>query len=134
MKTFLILCLVFCSAYAIADDVHNALSDTQSLLRDSGRMQEEAGKTADGRKADHDATVVTLGKPELKQDLLNISADLMSWITESSKGDPEKMQQLLQEALNNPKHFFEKMPANERTRIKGLSEKIEGARQKNPYP
>ena len=134
MKTFLIFILVFCSAYANADEDLKALTDTQALLRDQGRMQEEAGKTTDGRKADQAATVVTLGKPELKQDLLNISADLMAWITEASKGDPEKMQQFLQEALTNPKNFLEKMPANERARIKGLSEKIEGARSKNSYP
>lgn len=134
MKFFFIFSLVFCSAYANADEDLKALNDTQSLLRDSGRMQEEAGKTAEGRKADQAATVVTLGRPELKQELLNISADLMSWISEASKGDPEKMQQLLQEAMSSPKNFLEKMPANERARIKGLSENIERARAKNPYP
>lgn len=134
MKNFFIFSLVFCSACANADEVLKALTDTQSLLRDSGRMQEEAGKTPEGKKADQAATVVTLGKPELKQDLLNISADLLSWITEASKGDPEKMQQLLQEAASNPKNFLERMPANERARIKSLSESIDGARSKNPYP
>lgn len=103
------------------------------MLRDSGRMQQEAAKTPEGRKADQDASVVTLGKPELKQELLNISADLMDWITKSANGDPEKMQQLMQDALDSPKAFMEKMPASERARVKGLSEKIEGAR-KNPYP
>lgn len=133
MKIFFIISLVFYFSYVNAEDVGEALTDTQSLLRDSGRMQGEAVKTPEGRKADQDASVVTLGKPELKQELLNISADLMGWITEAAKGDPEKMQQLMQDAIASPKSFFEKMPAGERAKIKGLSEKIEGAR-KNPYP
>ena len=134
MKNFFLFSLVFCSSYAIADEVAEALRDTQSLLRDASRVQEVAGKTPEGRKADQDASVVTLGKPEHKQELFNISADLMGWITEAAKGDPDKMQQLMQDAIDSPRSFLEKMPASERAKVKGLSEKIEGARQKNLYP
>lgn len=133
MKNLLIISLVFYSAYASAEDIKEALRETQSVLRDPVRMQEESGKTSEGRKADQDASVVTLGKPELKQDLLNISADLLGWITDSANGDPEKMQQLMQDAISNPKSFYERMPASERAKVKNLSEKIESAR-KNPYP
>lgn len=126
--------LVICSQYAIADEASDALMETQSLLRDPVRVQNEALITQDAQNADRNASIVTLGKPELKQDLYNISADLMSWIVEATQGDPAKMQQFVKDAAANPRAFYEKMPASERTKIKSLSEKIDSSRTKNKYP
>lgn len=133
MKKTFIIGLVFFGLCANADEVTQALSETQNLLRDPSRIKNEALNTPEAQTADRNASIVTLGKPELKQELYNISADLMSWIVEASQGDPAKMQQMMSDALSNPKSLYDRMPASERSRVKALSEKIEGSR-KNPYP
>lgn len=111
-----------------ADEDYNTLLETQNFLRSPERMQSEAASNPKAADADRVATITTLGKPELKQDLMNISADLMGWIVQSSNGDTAKMEQMLSEAMANPRVFLDKMPSSEREKIRALSGKIEAGR------
>lgn len=126
--------MLFCSHFAAADEVSGALRETQNILRDPVRLQNEALTTPGAQAADRNASAVTLGKPELKQDLMGISADLMTWIVDSAQGDPDKMQMLVTEAMDSPAAFLQRMPSAERQKIKNLSEKIESSKIKNQYP
>lgn len=130
MRKIILLFLIFNGLSSFADEELDALIETQKLLRDSARVQSEALQTPQAKRADRKASITALGKPELKQEIYNISSDLMSWLEQAAKGDPAKMQELMIEANKNPKAFYDRIPAAERTKIKALAEKIEQSRKK----
>lgn len=111
-----------------------ALEQTQNLLRDTNQVQKEALDTPAAKEADRNASITTLGDPELKQGLYDISADLLPWLTEAAAGDSEKMSELLAEASKNPAAFYDKIPSAQRAKIKALSETIDSRRNKNKAP
>jgi hypothetical protein len=114
------------NANQTTDQDQEALRNTQALLRDKSRREKEVLATdSKAKQADQQADTITGGNAADKQEMYDISADLMPWIVEESHGDPEKMNALMERALRNPQKFVESMPAAQREKIKALSKKIE---------
>ena len=134
MKMCLLLLLVINCQSLFAVELADPLIETQKILRDSERVQQEALVTPAAKIADKNASITGLGKPENKQEIYNIAADLMPMLVEMSSGDPAKMQELIAEAYKNPKAFYDKMPITQRDKIKLLSETIDSTRTKNKAP
>lgn len=112
-----------------------ALTETQNLLRNP-QLRQQALTTPQAREADRNAAITGLGNSDYQQEIYNLSAELMPWLVEQSKGDPAKMAELMQEFQKNPRAFFNRVPAAQRARISALADKIEKARspsaQRNP--
>ncbi|MEK6626983.1 MAG: hypothetical protein AABY53_00015 [Bdellovibrionota bacterium] len=133
----LILVLTFFSCYSLYanDDINSkALAETQKLLKNPARVQKEALDTPEAKAVDKNASITARGNPQYKQEMYNISADLMPWLVEISKGDPAKMAEIMAEAQSNPAAFYQRMPAAMRAKIKSLSGAIDSDRNKNKSP
>ena len=110
-----------------------ALTNTQNLLRDP-KQRQEALTTPNARSAASQVSTVSLGRPEIENQLYDVSADLMTWVVQMSQTDPEFFTKLSQNS-NDPafiKKFYEKVPAAQRDKIKSIAAQIESVR--NPPP
>ncbi len=133
-KITLLLVAIISSLSLYADEEIDPLLATQNLLRDLARVQKEALTTPEAKSADFNASIITLGNAQNKQELYNISADLMSWLVETTKGDPAKMAELMAEAQKNPRAFYERIPSAAKAKIKALSGAIDSSRSKIKNP
>ena len=127
MLRLLCLSLIHFAAAAGDLDAHSkkGVEDTQKLLRSSS----ERSKAIKGDKQaeDVDAKVDALvGSDKNKDEIYDLSAGVLEKVAAEAKGDPDKMQLLLQEAQANPEKFFEKyFSADQKTRVRGLAHDIE---------
>lgn len=131
-KVSLLICLsVFMSQTVVADEDFNfAVQETQKDLKDKNKRKDLLN-TKEAKDADTAAKSIA-GSEANTEEIYAITADLAAIIGEQAAGDPGKMQQLLKEATENPKVFFERLPAAQQERIKSLSKKIES--RKYPLP
>jgi hypothetical protein len=135
MKSILFFSLLFCFQNSLAQNIEDeALIKTQSLLKNASERSVEIIKSPDAVNADRNAEVTALGNPAFKQEMYNISSDLLPWLVGLTQGDVSKMSDLLLEAQKNPQAFYERFPAAEKEKIKALSEAIESNRNKNKAP
>jgi hypothetical protein len=127
MKTlFLCLSLVHVFAYAELDkDQTQGLKDTQRLL--TNPTERNAAIKGDKKALDVDQKVEALtGSGKNKEEIYDIAAKVMEAIAVESKGDPEKMQQLLMEAQSNPQAFYSKYFSEaDKARVRNLAQDIE---------
>lgn len=127
MKT--IICffiLTFTCTFAFADlDEHNqkGLHDTQNLLKSKSERDAFIKKNKDAQDADAKAGAIA-GSSENKEELYNMSSEIMEKITTETNGDPAKMQKLLEEAQKDPKSFYEKyFSESQKAKTKKIAEK-----------
>lgn len=110
-----------------ADEVTgDALQQTQDCLR-AGNC--ETMNTNQGKAADQKALEAVGGDQAKKQELYNISADIMPWLTEQSKGDPGKMQEILLKAQTDPEGFYNSLPADVKSKISSTASSVEASRK-----
>lgn len=102
----------------------DAMIQTQNLMRNANDRQ-KALNTEEARAADRNAGITALGNTANKDEIYSIAADLMPWLLEQSQGDPAKMAQLMQQFQQNPRAFFDRVPASQRARISALADRIE---------
>ena len=134
MIKFIIFVIFFSYLELYANENESALIETQNFLRNSEQVKNETLKNPNAKKADQIAEITSLGKKEFKQDIYNISADLLPWLVEQTNGDPDKMNALIMEAQKNPEAFYARIPASQKAQIKSLSEAIESNRTKKKKP
>lgn len=123
----LILTLIFAfGAHAELDaNQQQGLKDTQNLLRDKKQREDYFKNNPQAREADTKAGALG-GSPANKEEMYDISAELIEVIARETNGDPVKMETIMQEAQKNPKAFYEKyMSANQKARVKALAEKVD---------
>jgi hypothetical protein len=127
MLRLLCLCLIHLPVFAGDLDVHGkkGLEDTQKLMR--SKSERDKAIKGDKQAEDVDAKVDALvGSDKNKDEIYDISAGVLEKVAAEAKGDPDKMQMLLQEAQANPQKFFEKyFSAEQKARVRGLARDIE---------
>ena len=116
------LIAIFSQPLYADDAMTSALQQTQDCLKNQSC---ESAKTMAGQAADQKALEAVLGNIGDKQELYNISADIMPILLQQTGGDPEKMQALLLNAQNNPAVFLNSLPANIQNRIKNVAGHVE---------
>ena len=104
------------------DDIISALQKTQDCLRNQTC---EAAKSSAGQAADQKALEAVGGNTSNKQELYNISADIMPMLIQQTGGDSEKMQALLLKAQTDPQGFLNSLPPDIQTKIKNLANAVE---------
>lgn len=114
---FLILIGPFCHNANATDELSIALQQTQECLK---KQNCDSALSYAGQAADRKALEAVGGNATHKQELYNITADIMPILMQQSGGDPVKMQALMQKALNDPEAFFNSLPADTRTKISNL--------------
>ncbi|MGZ5008920.1 MAG: hypothetical protein ACXWE9_10540 [Methylobacter sp.] len=114
-----------------ADDASSALQKTQDCLRNQNC---EAATTEIGKDADQKALEAVGGNAHDKQELYNISADIMPLLLQQTGGDPEKMQAIMLKAQTDPESFLNSLSPEIRTKIKNASIEIEKKRASGQKP
>jgi hypothetical protein len=114
------LLLVGLSAHSVYADEHSssALEQTMNCLQ---TQTCESGRTSAGQAADQKALEAVGGSAAGKQELYNISADIMPFLVTQTNGDPAKMAEIVQKAQSNPEAFFNALPADIQAKIKKAS-------------
>lgn len=107
---------------AYADEVSTALQQTQDCLKSQNC---DSMNTSDGKAADQKALEAVHGNASNKQELYNISADLMSILVQQTNGDSAKMQALLLKAQDNPEEFLNSFPPEIQEKIKNIANTVE---------
>ncbi len=105
-----------------ADDTGSALEETLNCLKNQNC---ESARTGAGQAADQKVFEAVGGNAADKQALYNISADIMSVLVNQSGGDPGKMQAIMQKAQTDPEAFFNSLPQEIQSKIKGAADSIE---------
>jgi hypothetical protein len=102
------------------------------------RSSSERSKAIKGDKQaeDIDAKVDALvGSDKNKNETYDLSSGVLEKVAAEAKGDPDKMQMLLQEAQANPQKFFDKyFSAEQKARVRGLAREIEKNGSARPKP
>lgn len=113
----LVIGLTWQNVYA-EDDTVSALQQTQNCLRNQNC---ETAKSGAGQAADQTALEAVGGNASNKQELYNISADIMPFLIQQTGGDDEKMQALMLKAQTDPEGFLNSLPPDVQARIKNLA-------------
>jgi len=93
-----------------ADDaVSSALQKTQDCLRNQ----------------DCDAAATDAGNAHDKQELYNISADIMPLLVRQAGGDPVKMQNLMLKAQTDPESFLNSLSPGLKEKIKNIANELD---------
>ena len=116
-------------AYA-EEDIDPAIKDVQELMRTQSKREEVIKGDVKAQQADAFALQAVGGNQNLKNDVYDVSADIMATVQKLSGGDPAKMNALLQKALQNPGEFLKSLPADQQAKIRDIAVKTE--KQKAP--
>jgi len=117
----LVIGLAWQNVYA-EDDTVSALQKTQDCLRNQTC---EAAKSSAGQAADQKALEAVGSNAANKQELYNISADIMPILMQQTGGDPEKMQLLMLKAQTDPEKFLNSLPPDVQAKIKNIAKTVE---------
>lgn len=117
----LVIGLAWQNVYA-EDDTVSALQKTQDCLRNQTC---DAAKSSAGQAADQKALEAVGGNAANKQELYNISADIMPMLIQQTGGDPEKMQALMLKAQTDPEGFFNSLSPDAQAKIKNIANTVE---------
>jgi hypothetical protein len=120
-----ILCgfLLAAPLHAEDEDVDDAVKKTQGMMRNR-EQRKNLINTEEAKKTATDVQDLT-GNAANEDAIYDLAADILEKIKTQAKGDPIKMQELLQQAQRNPAAFAAKWSDNDKKKLKSLSEQIE---------
>lgn len=107
------------------EEIDPAMKDVQDLMRNEARRNEAIKADPKAQQADNFALQAVGGNQVLKNDIYDVSADIMATVKSLSDGDPAKMNELLQKALQNPGAFLKTLPADQQAKIRDIAHKTE---------
>jgi hypothetical protein len=114
-------------AYA-EDDIDmaslEALTKTQALLSNPTQRNAVVQKDPNAQLMDTQAASLT-GTPSNKEAIYHLSGKVMEDIVKATNGDVGKMTQMMIDAKNDPKAFFDKLSPESKKAIEALSKQIE---------
>lgn len=127
---FLLLFIISQNSFAQFDQ--EALAETQKVLRSPSERQDVISRDQKAGQADQLASQAVGGDPALKNDVYDLSADILNHVMKTSGGDPAKAQALLMKAMKDPKKFMDSLPAAEQNKVREIANSVE--KKKNPKP
>jgi hypothetical protein len=138
MKNVIFACLILNHSFALAQDLgaheSQGLKDTKTFLHSPEQRKEFINKDKAAKEID-DKVSALAGSSKNKEELYGISSEVLEKLVQETKGDPQKMQQILQEAQTNPQKFYEKyFDENAKARVRGVASDIDskGVKPKSP--
>lgn len=139
MSKFLVLLLAvsfMATTVTFADDSDDAaaLREAQELMRSESKRAEVIKDNAKAQQADSFALQAVGGDQKLKNDVYNVSADIMGTVKDLAGGDPVKMNELLQKALKDPGAFLKSLPADQQAKIRSIANQTEANKKGSSKP
>lgn len=138
MKLLFAACLILSQYQVFAQELgaheKKGLEDTKSFLHSPEQRKEFIDKNKAAKDVD-DKVSALAGSSKNKEDMYGISSEVLEKLVNETKGDPQKMQLILQEAQSNPQKFYEKyFDENAKARVRGVATDIQskGVKPKSP--
>ncbi len=103
-----------------------ALSKTQDFLKNKSERDVFIKNAPESQKHMDQMDVMGMNGDQ-KNQMFNISADVMGQITKDQNGDPDAMKKLLEKAQQNPEEFYKSLSPESRNMIKNLGGQIENS-------
>ncbi len=133
MKSSILFLFIFTlSQNTFSQFDQNALNQAQQVLRSPSERQDVISRDQKAQQADQFATQAVGNDPALKNEMYNLSADVLNHVMKMSQGDPAKAQELLMNAMKDPKKFMNSLPAAEQDKVREIANSVE--KKKNPKP
>jgi hypothetical protein len=117
------------SALDAADE--EALKKTQELLQNPALRQKTLEKDADAARADQKVRELGVTE-ENSEEIYSITSDIAATLIREADGDPAKLQEMIQKAIQNPEAFAQSLSPEQIRRIKAVSSKIDKEKTKRP--
>lgn len=129
MSKFLVLLLAasfMTTTVTFAGDAEDGpLKDAQELMRSESKRAEVIKNDSKAQQADSFALQAVGGDQGLKNQVYDVSADIMATVKEAAGGDSAKMMQMLQKAMQNPGEFLKSLPPDQQAKIRGIANQVE---------
>lgn len=106
-----------------------ALTSTQNMLRSSAQRSEVIKNDSNAKKADQDLESL-VGTGSAKEQVYELSADVMKYLVDNSSGDPVKMQESLMKGMSDPKAFLNSLPDDVKNKIRNIATEVESKSKK----
>lgn len=138
MSKFLLLLLsisFMATTVTFADDGDDAaVKEAQDLMRSESQRAEVIKQNPKAQQADAFALQAVGGDQGLKNQVYDVSADIMSTVKDLGGGDTIKMNELLQKALKDPGAFLKSLPADQQAKIRGIANQVESNKKGSSKP
>ncbi len=109
---------------SLSAEDQDALQKTQDLLKNKKQRMEYIEANPDAMKTMDQ--VKKLGGSEQGQEaMFDLSSEILQSLVQEANGDVNKLQDLLVEAQKNPTKFYERLNAQQKSRIRQIASDIE---------
>ena len=116
------------SGFSQASD--EAAKNTVDLLKDRKQIEELAATDQNAKRANY-VVNRTVGTGAEKDQLLQITSDIMGVLIKKHKGDISAMQADLMNAMRDPKKFIESLTPEQRAQVRTLASEVEKKNKPN---
>ena len=110
-----------------------AMMKTQQLLKDPKKRDQAISESANAKLIDGQIRSL-LGDGAHREEFFSVAGEVFEYLTKVSGGDSLKMIQILKDAKNDPKSFYEKLSPKSRQTIRELSNKAANKDQPKRRP
>jgi len=120
------LLLVFLSFSPVAfsepmdANILKALEETQAVIRNPGERADVAAKSPAAQEAARRVDMLG-GSAENSEAIFELAAQIMGDLAKQTGGDPDKMQQILDQAAKNPEAFGNRLTPQQKQKLHELS-------------
>jgi outer membrane lipoprotein-sorting protein len=101
----------------------SALQETQSQLKDPKARQTLMDQVPDGASVDGQVKALA-GSPENTDAIYALAASVLGKVAEDAKNDPQKMQELLKKASDDPASFAKGLNKKQQDQLREIAAKI----------
>lgn len=105
-----------------------AVKQTQADLRDESKRQQILKNNPEGQQADAKLDSLVMGNSAVKNQMYDLSADLLDVLMKHAGNDPAKLQEALMKIQSNPEAFVKSLPPELRKKFDGIVRQVEADR------
>lgn len=117
---------------ALAEEIDKAaqaaVKQTQADLRDEKKREQLLKGNAEGQQADAKLDSLVMGNSAVKNQMYDLSADLLDVLMKHAGNDPAKLQEALMKIQSNPEAFVKSLPPELRKKFDGIVRQVEADR------
>lgn len=118
--TVTLICSLTAFAQSNSQIDKQALQQTQDLMKNPTERNQAMSKDANAQNTDKMVKDLMGNNSE---EMYKAAADFMPYIVEKGKGDPNKMNEFIQQALRDPASFEKDLPSDLKAKIADLAKK-----------
>ena len=120
---FLLAFISQTEADELSENQQTAIEQTKSMLT-SPELRKKESNTSAAQMADQKVKELT-GSPQTQEEIYRLASEVFGTLAEQTNGDPEKMNEILNQGLQNPEGFATLWTPEQKEKLHELAEKIQ---------